>query len=328
MLLFDEIDPNNLEYANILQNKLREYTMNVAEDGLFNLGNYTIKLTNPNVLAQTLFIIRELIKAFRSDTIITVRDVYYMNVELLKSTVNVSNKLKKIATFLGLIPTDLPILPSLKGLCYGASLIRMEDGSSCDCNSQPILIPLMQKISEAVFHGKLLLIVEKDAVFQYVVQKCQNGELNNMFIVTGKGFPDKNTQLFVKEFANKFTSVHVLVDMDPHGLCIYKTYFKQDPQVRFTLMEFKISALNSTALSGRDFKMLTSLFQLEETRFIAQQLFFMGCKYEIEQMDQNDILEYLKYYTDEPDATLFVSDTDQDEMNDFLSDLDDIMDEL
>ena len=261
---------------------------------------FKVSIAKARQLEQTLFVVGELIECLRSNKCCTVRDVYYMNVDLLKSTRTVQRILDHMADFLEIYTDELPILPSLKGLCYGSVTITMTDGTLINrtCNNEPMLIPYIKKIQQVTFHASVLLIVEKDAAFQNIVHMCVAGELSNLFVVTGKGYPDLNTQTFVYSFGGMFDSVHVLVDIDPHGLSIFKTYLNQatSPDFDLKLIELPMKDLNPSSLTSRDYKMLSGLFHIEKLRLIAQKLFFVGCKYEIEQMSNNDLVEYLRMY--------------------------------
>ncbi|KAK7814215.1 hypothetical protein U0070_000531, partial [Myodes glareolus] len=80
--------------------------------------------------------------------------------------------------------------------------------------------------SDLMTDAKFLLIVEKDATFQRLLDDNFCSRVSPCIMVTGKGIPDLNTRLLVKKLWDTFhLPVFTLVDADPHGIeimCIYK----------------------------------------------------------------------------------------------------------
>ncbi|GAB1287271.1 Meiotic recombination protein SPO11 [Apodemus speciosus] len=75
-------------------------------------------------------------------------------------------------------------------------------------------------------YAKFLLIVEKDATFQRLLDDNFCSRVSPCIMVTGKGVPDLNTRLLVKKLWDNFQiPVFTLVDADPYGIeimCVYK----------------------------------------------------------------------------------------------------------
>ncbi len=296
VFLFEEISENSQEIVCKIQKKMYGYANTIKTKRKLNLGGFKVGFENVVLLHQMLFLLKHLLTLYTSNSMVTTRDVYYMNTKLFKSTVTISNLLKKIAIWLKIQVSELPIQPSLKGKCFGMGIFHLDTGQQVDCSTTSHLIPYSQNITMFKPTSKVLLIVEKDAVFQSLMESCLKGDLNNIFIITGKGFPDNNTKQFVKNYGSLFDTVHVLVDMDPHGLCIYNIYAKLVGQITFHLIDPPITNIPYIPLKPKDNKMLLNLL---ETRisFTAQKLLMMQFKYEIEQMDMSTILEYLRLYT-------------------------------
>jgi meiotic recombination protein SPO11 len=70
-----------------------------------------------------------------------------------------------------------------------------------------------------------VLVVEKDSVFQQLLrEECPS--FNNCILVTGKGYPDIPTRMFVHLLSEKVQiPIYALVDANPHGfeiMCVYR----------------------------------------------------------------------------------------------------------
>ncbi|XP_077913452.1 meiotic recombination protein SPO11 isoform X2 [Halichoerus grypus] len=120
-------------------------------------------------------------------------------------------------------------LSTSKGLIAGNLRYMEEDGTSvhCTCGSTAVAVPSnIQGIRNLITDAKFLLIVEKDATFQRLLDDNFCNRMSPCIMVTGKGVPDLNTRLLVKKLWDTFhIPVFALVDADPHGIeimCIYK----------------------------------------------------------------------------------------------------------
>lgn len=71
-----------------------------------------------------------------------------------------------------------------------------------------------------------ILVVEKESIFHKLIEEDLPNKLTRPFImITGKGFPDLNTQLFLKKLWMVMSiPVFILVDADPHGINIMLNY--------------------------------------------------------------------------------------------------------
>ncbi|XP_029291975.1 meiotic recombination protein SPO11 isoform X2 [Cottoperca gobio] len=124
-------------------------------------------------------------------------------------------KITKLATSKGLISGDL---------CY-----MEEDGTRIDCRSCSAAAAVSSNIAgirNIVSHAKFIMIVEKDATFQRLLDDDFCTKLSPCIMITGKGVPDVNSRLMVRKL---WDTLHIpilaLVDADPHGIeimCIYK----------------------------------------------------------------------------------------------------------
>ncbi|XP_051735926.1 meiotic recombination protein SPO11 isoform X2 [Ctenopharyngodon idella] len=160
-------------------------------------------------------------KLVQSDSYATKRDIYYNDPQLfgtqrtLDSIVDDVSCLLKLATSKGFISGDL---------CY-----LEEDGTKVDCNSSSTAVPVSSNVNgirNIVSSAKFVLIVEKDATFQRLLDDDFCTRLSPCIIITGKGMPDVNSRLMVRKLWDALhIPVFALVDADPHGIeimCVYK----------------------------------------------------------------------------------------------------------
>ncbi|NXU65346.1 SPO11 protein, partial [Horornis vulcanius] len=75
-------------------------------------------------------------------------------------------------------------------------------------------------------HAKFILIVEKDATFQRLLDDDFFSKVSPCIMITGRGIPDLNTRLLVRKLWDSFQiPIFALMDADPHGveiMCVYK----------------------------------------------------------------------------------------------------------
>nr|CAI5856108.1 unnamed protein product [Callosobruchus analis] len=114
-----------------------------------------------------------------------------------------------------------------KGLIFGNLKIMLSSGETINCNVPGTLIPQdINDIVELHSDAYFILVVEKEAIFQKLLEEDVPNKLTRPFImITGKGFPDLNTQLFLRKlWIIMSIPVFILVDADPHGINIMLNY--------------------------------------------------------------------------------------------------------
>lgn len=112
-------------------------------------------------------------------------------------------------------------LSTSKGLIAGNLRYMEEDGTrvQCTCSATATAVPTnIQGMQHLITDAKFLLIVEKDATFQRLLDDNFCSRMSPCIMVTGKGVPDLNTRLLVKKLWDTFhIPVFTLVDADPYG---------------------------------------------------------------------------------------------------------------
>ncbi|XP_029470806.1 meiotic recombination protein SPO11 isoform X2 [Rhinatrema bivittatum] len=167
-------------------------------------------------------------KLVQSNTYATKRDIYYTNVQLFGSQYIVDNIINDVSCLLKISRRSLHILSTSKG-CVAGDLCYIEDGTKVNCagNVTAVLVPSnVQGIKNLNSNAKFILIIEKDATFQRLLDDDFCNKVSPCIMITGKGIPDLNTRLLVRKLWDTFhIPIFTLVDADPYGIeimCIYK----------------------------------------------------------------------------------------------------------
>ncbi|KAI9469514.1 Spo11/DNA topoisomerase VI subunit A [Coemansia mojavensis] len=153
------------------------------------------------------------------------RDVYYRYKHILHNVSNVSKLCQQVAEFLGICSSQLNIIPSPKGMVFGSVDIELRNGTTTSCllkNGQ--YIPPVCLVQVICRHEvKAIILVEKQTAFQAILECGFSQHFPWAMLITGKGYPDKNTCQFIEQTSHGIP-VYAIVDYDPDGACIYKTY--------------------------------------------------------------------------------------------------------
>uniref|UniRef100_A0A8C0XG05 Meiotic recombination protein SPO11 n=1 Tax=Castor canadensis TaxID=51338 RepID=A0A8C0XG05_CASCN len=178
--------------------------------------------------ALILKILSMIYKLVQSNTYATKRDIYYTDSQLFGNQTVVDNIIDDISCMLKVPRRSLHILSTSKGLIAGNLRFMEEDGTrvNCTCGASATAVPSnIQGIRNLITDAKFLLIVEKDATFQRLLDDNFCSKMSPCIMVTGKGIPDLNTRLLVKRLWDAFHIPVFTLDADPHGIeimCIYK----------------------------------------------------------------------------------------------------------
>ncbi|XP_053309955.1 meiotic recombination protein SPO11 [Spea bombifrons] len=165
----------------------------------------------------------------QSDSYATKRDIYYTDVQLYGSQRVVDSIISDISCMLRVPRWSLHILSTSKGCLAGDLLFTEEDGTRVDCSgsSTGVLVPAnIEGITDMSSRAKFILIIEKDATFQRLLDDGFCCTFGPCILITGKGIPDLSTRLLTRKLWDRLhVPIFSLVDADPHGIeimCIYK----------------------------------------------------------------------------------------------------------
>ena len=181
----------------------------------------------------------------------TKRELYYENVDLFKSTDIIDSTEGDLCSILGICRFDLPIFPSAKGLFCGNITLINKYGNRLNINNSNMNnkinlisyeyliddfyldentknnIIMAQQNNINLYNKYFVLIVEKETLFFNLVGNYQfYSKFPNAIIITGKGYPDYITKIFIKKLSNQLNNVPFIYfgDHDPHGFEIYLNY--------------------------------------------------------------------------------------------------------
>ncbi|RVE70691.1 hypothetical protein OJAV_G00067650 [Oryzias javanicus] len=152
--------------------------------------------------AQILKILSVIYRLVQSNSYATKRDVYYNNTQLFGSQRSVDMIVDDISCMLKVSRRALHVLATSKGLIAGDLCYLEEDGTRIDCRSSSAAVsvsPNIYGIRNIVSSAKFVLIVEKDATFQRLLNDDFCAKLSPCIMITGKGVPDVNSRLMVKK---------------------------------------------------------------------------------------------------------------------------------
>ncbi|XP_006816162.1 meiotic recombination protein SPO11-like [Saccoglossus kowalevskii] len=186
-------------------------------------------LNSVNKFATTLQVMAMCYKLVQSNTFSTKRDVYYSDCQLYGSQSVVDGIIDNISCMIKVPREALHVLATSKGWIAGAIQFKDCDaGHIIDCSKTQtgIAIPAnINAVSEIASSAKMVLIVEKDAIFQKLLDDKIFEKLPPCILITGRGFPDVGTRKMIKKLWNcLLIPILALVDADPHGMEILFVY--------------------------------------------------------------------------------------------------------
>ncbi|CAF1523057.1 unnamed protein product, partial [Didymodactylos carnosus] len=157
------------------------------------------------------------------------REIYYSNVQLFKHQYISDKLIDNIQKHFNVDRQQLGIVASSKGLIAGNVKLVNNNGVLIDCVQfqRGLLIPdQIEKIQIIQTDLQFVLIVEKDTVFQHLIDEGLFVKYPKCCLVTGRGYPDHNTRQFLLHLSLLYPDVpfYALMDCDIHGIAILSTY--------------------------------------------------------------------------------------------------------
>ncbi|KAG0669912.1 hypothetical protein C6P45_003194 [Maudiozyma exigua] len=188
-----------------------------------------------NEMAIFISLLQTIQSRYLKTTKSTIRDIFYSNVELYQKQNNVVNWLNIISKNFNLSSRDdLNIVAAQKGLVFSIDvpILISNQPKNITCLNTINLVPYINESSIIELDQTKFIrvnIFEKEAVFNKVVTNSNirvSGQ--NTIYITGKGFPDTLTKLFVNNLLQSSDNIKIkiYVDSDPYGICIALNYIK------------------------------------------------------------------------------------------------------
>ncbi|CAI4231950.1 unnamed protein product [Auanema sp. JU1783] len=161
--------------------------------------------------------------SFNSES--TKRDLYYDQKLLYGTQTLLDRSLTSICELLAVTRNQLNVISSSKGLVAGPIAFMDLNGRLIDCRANATLISESLIGLRILSTARFIVVVEKDATFQKLIDEKFFEVLPDALLVTGKGYPDICTRNFLKwVVATCNLDIFGLFDADPHGIEIMLTY--------------------------------------------------------------------------------------------------------
>ncbi|KAM0813327.1 putative Spo11/DNA topoisomerase VI subunit A [Seiridium cardinale] len=182
----------------------------------------TASATGARRFTALLIILYQIHEALVSHTIITKRHIFYQDKTLFVTQNYVDQMIDDIAFSFGVSRDALNIVATPKGLVVGGAF-QSEPGKL------GVTIPQEKELEDVDLSGvQWVLVIEKDATFRNLAaaQYFAASTAGPGLLVTGKGFPDLATRQFLYTIHVQYPHIpiHALVDFDPAGIGIMRTY--------------------------------------------------------------------------------------------------------
>lgn len=190
--------------------------------------------TSEKKYIRMMHILNKIHELLVNNEFITKRELYYQLLRHDGGTMEqIDEAIQTIVVMLQIPRGHLRILATSKGLVAG-NLTFTIDGIEVDCSaaSHGEQIPNeVDDMRDITSNAKVVIVVEKDATFQRLMQEkfLQILSENNIdvLLITGKGVPDLSTRKLLHRLANedlKDAFYLCLVDGDPYGVAIMLIY--------------------------------------------------------------------------------------------------------
>ncbi|GBC26340.2 meiotic recombination protein SPO11-like [Rhizophagus irregularis DAOM 181602=DAOM 197198] len=258
----------------------------------------------------------------------TKRDIYYKDVKLFGNSQTVDLVIDELACFFQIPRSCLNVIASAKGLVAGSLKIIQKDRSILDCSKtscQGTLIPTMDLIDRIETNAEFVLVIEKEATFQYILSSKMHEQFGPCILITGKGYPDIATRQLVKNLSDlrrpdetyPFLQILGFFDNDPYGieiLCVYKfgsltmSFDNENlatPGIKWLGLhcsdwkKYRISKSSLIRISSADRKKAYHLLQRNylqaEWKKEICLILYMGYKAEIQSLDDCENVNLLNY---------------------------------
>ncbi|CAH8837455.1 unnamed protein product [Trichobilharzia szidati] len=196
--------------------------------------NYPVRilLKNPTEFTRFMVILKMMHEAVRENKFVTKRSIYYSNPILFKRQSTIDPIVSKICENFNLPRCALKISASPKLIIHGDIVLKagVEDSSS-RTNCMSITERIFQNetdinLTDIECTAQFILIIEKDTIFQKLLNENFYEKFKPCLLVTAKGYPDLLTRKFLAQLTHIYSRMPIIgiFDADPHGLNVYCTY--------------------------------------------------------------------------------------------------------
>uniref|UniRef100_A0A0P4W5J0 DNA topoisomerase (ATP-hydrolyzing) n=1 Tax=Scylla olivacea TaxID=85551 RepID=A0A0P4W5J0_SCYOL len=175
-----------------------------------------------------LHLLSQVYRLVATDRYCTRRDAFYEFVWLYKTQSTLDRAAEDLTRLLGVPRRALHLTATGKGLVAGCLRYTTHDGTLVDASqaSNGVGVPeCVAGLTDIQTDSRYVLVVEKDATFQKLLETHFLRSFGPAILVTGKGYPDLNTRQLVFRLRRDLQlPVLALTDADPYGLHIATVY--------------------------------------------------------------------------------------------------------
>jgi meiotic recombination protein SPO11 len=153
--------------------------------------------------------------------------LYYNDVELFRSTVTIDNIIHDLCSILNISRFELSIFPTSKGQFAGNVVVYDSEDNVMNNENSVSLITFDYAVDEIYFetNAEFILILEKESLFFNLVNNpVYRNNFPNSIVITGRGYPDYLTKVFVNKLSTLNIPIMYFGDCDPFGFDIYLNY--------------------------------------------------------------------------------------------------------
>jgi len=151
----------------------------------------------------------------------TIRDLFYESMNFFGNQNRLVQALRELSSFLKVPREALCVEASAKGLVAGSIAFRNPNGEVVQAldSRHGMIVPSKLHELTITTNARCVLFVEKDAIFQRLLDERIFDVLGPIIMITGKGYPDMQTRRLMSILNRIYhLKVYALVDCDPYGI--------------------------------------------------------------------------------------------------------------
>ncbi|CAH8501725.1 unnamed protein product [Heterobilharzia americana] len=154
------------------------------------------------------------------------RSIYYSNPNLFKRQSTIDPILSKICHNFDLPRCALNINASSKLVVYGDIVLKTKSENGLAITETIFRTGLDISLSSIDCSAQFVLVVEKDTIFQKLLNESFYEKFKPCLLVTAKGYPDLMSRKFLAQLNHVYPNIPMLglFDADPHGINVFCTY--------------------------------------------------------------------------------------------------------
>ncbi|CAF2472675.1 unnamed protein product [Rotaria sp. Silwood2] len=177
-----------------------------------------------------IYVLSTIHRLVRTQSRMNMRELFYSQVNLFHHQRVSDNIVEQITKHLCVDRRQLGLVATAKGFCSGNVQYRnLRSGEIINCNqlsNGQLIIDDDIEIIETENRITFILVVEKDTIFQHLLNDGFLTRYCGACLITGRGQPDHATRSFLLQLSRLYmdTPIYILTDCDIFGVLIACTY--------------------------------------------------------------------------------------------------------